>query len=520
MHSNGANRKLDMNPEETLAVQLSKQEKNKTIYWNKFDPFIDLRVEWRASMMRHLFHILPGQKILEIGTGNGKFTRALNAVTRGECEITTIVFSPEYQNEITETLKGYNNIKVVHLYSFPGLLKGEKFDYVVAHNMLENETRDLFLYTMKSLIKPGGGLLLFETNPWNPYYRIRKIVRGLLPIKWKRPAEPVSLNHLQIFSVLSELGYTQINALPYDFLYSPIPKILLWPAQHLSLIMENCPYLRVFAGALYIWAHNPAPENYKKSTIDLCEHNMFFSKVSFVVPCHNEEANIQPLIQGLKDFFGRYIFEIVIVDDNSDDKTAEIVKKLAEEDRRIKFIRRSPPNGVGRALRDGLREAAGEYILIMDADFQHVIPELRDLFDAIVSGADVAVGSRFSRKSVLINYAFTKILANRGFHILANLFLGKHFRDMTNNLKIFRRHVVKRLEIESNDFAANAETGLKPLLLGYRVVEVPISWINRSINMGFSTFRIMKTAPNYWGILLRLMWRQITGQFRQQGIDN
>jgi hypothetical protein len=119
----------------------------------------------------------------------------------------------------------------------------------------------------------------------------------------------------------------------------------------------------------------------------------------------------------------------------------------------------------------------------------------------------------------LVNYAFTKILANRAFHIIANILLGRHFRDVSNNLKIFRHEVAKKLVIESDDFAANAETGLKPILLGYRVVEVPISWVNRSIDMGFSTFRIFNTGPNYWKILLRLVWRRITKQPCQKGTE-
>jgi len=79
-------------------------------------------------------------------------------------------------------------------------------------------------------------------------------------------------------------------------------------------------------------------------------------------------------------------------------------------------------------------------------------------------------------------------------------------------LKIFRSEVAKKLVIESDDFAANVETGLKPILLGYRAVEVPISWVNRSVDMGLSTFQIFKTGPNYWKILLRLTWRRITKQ--------
>ena len=124
----------------------------------------------------------------------------------------------------------------------------------------------------------------------------------------------------------------------------------------------------------------------------------------------------------------------------------------------------------------------------------------------------MAIGSRFSRESVLLNYAFTKILANRGFHILANLLLGKHFRDATNNLKLMRKEVLKNLVLEANDFAANAETGLQPILLDYNVKEVPISWINRSVDMGFSRFNLFNTGPNYFVVLFRLVFRKWFGR--------
>jgi SAM-dependent methyltransferase len=495
---------------EMPGINLSKQEKQRTVYWNTRDTFVDLRMEWRASMMRHLFHILPGQRILEIGAGNGKFAQALVKVTRNECKITMAVFSREYEKEIREKILN-DNIEVIFLDSFPGVLAGEKFDYIIANHLLAYKFRDLFLSSVKSLLRPGGGLLLFEPNPWNPYLRLRRPLQKILPfLRSADDSEPLSLDRLQVFSILSELGYIQINALPHDFLYPPVPKFLLWPVKNLSIVMENFPYLRNFAGSLYIWARNPALEGYKEPSVDLCEHKAFLSRVSFVIPCHNEEMNIIPLVEGLNNFYGRYIHEIIIVDDNSTDNTAGIAERISEKYNYMRIIRRFPPSGVGRALREGIQMASGEYIVTMDGDFKHIIPEIRDLFDAVAAGADMAVGSRFSPKSVLINYAFTKIIANRAFHLLANLFFNKRFRDVSNNLKIFRQEVAKRLVIESDDFSVNAEIGLKPILLGYKVVEVPISWINRTINMGFSTFRIFKTAPNYNKILFKLLWRRIT----------
>jgi hypothetical protein len=75
-----------------------------------------------------------------------------------------------------------------------------------------------------------------------------------------------------------------------------------------------------------------------------------------------------------------------------------------------------------------------------------------------------------------------------------------------------RKEVLQNLVLEADDFAANAETGLQPILLGYKVKEVPISWINRSVDMGFSSFNLMNTGPNYFVVLFRLVFRKWLGR--------
>jgi glycosyltransferase involved in cell wall biosynthesis len=224
--------------------------------------------------------------------------------------------------------------------------------------------------------------------------------------------------------------------------------------------------------------------------------------------------NIEPLVARIKALYGEYIHEIIPVDDNSQDNTAEVIRRLAHEDPAIRPVFRSPPNGVGRALADGYQAATGRYVMSMDCDFQHLLPEMRDLFDAAAEGHDVVVGSRFSRHSVLLNYPFQKIIANRGFHALARIVLRRPFRDLTNNLKLMRREVVDKLQLTQPGFAVNAETGLLPLLMGYDVEEVPISWINRTPDMGVSSFRLAKVGGGYWDVLFRLWRRTLIGNGR------
>jgi dolichol-phosphate mannosyltransferase len=217
----------------------------------------------------------------------------------------------------------------------------------------------------------------------------------------------------------------------------------------------------------------------------------------------------------------RSVVEGRLVDDNSNDNTRDVITRLPAGNSRIKPVYRTPPNGVGRAISDGLRAATGNYILSLDCDFQHLLPEVRDLFDAVAQGCDVAVGSRFSRHSVLLNYPPWKIVANRAFHTLAQVMFLKRFRDLTNNLKLMRREVLESLILLEPGFAINAETGLQPLIRGYNVKEVPISWFGRGIDMGTSSFRMFKASGGYWRVLSRLWLGRFfaVGRYRAHTIN-
>ncbi len=244
----------------------------------------------------------------------------------------------------------------------------------------------------------------------------------------------------------------------------------------------------------------------------MIEHPELYGAISVVVPCYNEEMNIGPLVDGLLRHYDEYLHEIILVDDNSKDRSRQIMLELQEYDPRVKPLFRAPPNGVGRAIAEGLKAASGRWVLTMDCDFLHILSELRDMFDAAVAGADVVLGSRFSRSSVLINYPVQKILCNRSFHLLLNLLFLRKMRDVTNNLKLMRQDVVDNLDLESAWFAVNAETGLKPILMGYDVRPVAISWINRTPEMGSSSFSLVKNGLGYIRILLGLAWKTRLGR--------
>jgi dolichol-phosphate mannosyltransferase len=482
----------------TLAVR----ERYRDEYWRKRDPIAEDRLLWRAQTFRHTVHLLPGQTILELGCGEGLFTHALLQVSRGENRITTMTFQeparvpPDIRAEVELLVSS----------DLPSSLANRHFDYVVAMDLLDQSYASQLLVMVHALLAPGGELVFYESNPGNPILQLRRIFSRILG----KPDPRHLLSRSQIYDLVSEIGFISVYAVYNDFVFPPLTRRLIWLLRNLSILLENAPGVRTMAGSILLHAQKP-PERKHAPGAPLFTHKSLRSAVSFVIPCHNEETNIRPLVDGILGLYEDCVHEIILVNDGSTDGTAEVMAKLAARDQRVKALHRSPPNGVGRAIAQGLSQASGRYVLTMDCDFQHLLPEFRDLFDCAVEGYDVIVGSRFSRHSVLLNYPFFKIVANRGFHLLARLVLLRNFRDLTNNLKLMRRHVVTNLRLRQPGFAVHAETGLQPLILGYRVKEVPISWINRFAGMGTSSFRLIQVGGGYWRVLLDIWLKQVLG---------
>lgn len=488
-----------------LAAALGERERFRDAYLAHRDPIAADRMLWRAQTFRHLVHLLPGETVLELGCGSGAFTRALAGVTRGENPITAVSFTDASPNEGGDPLPP--SVTVLRETALPGSLAGRRFDYVVAMDALDDRTAGDVLQRAHDLLRPGGALLCYESNPWNPVLRLRRLAGRL--VGWRDPR--ALLGRRPLYELMSEVGFIRVFAVYNDFVYAPLSRRLVWLLRNLSIMLENAPGVRTLAGSILVHAQAP-PRVRERPRVALGTHPALRGAVSVVVPCHNEAMNVGPLVARLLELYGDYIHEVVLVDDNSRDGTRAAIEALAAAEPRVRPVYRTPPNGVGRAIADGYRAATGRYVLSMDCDFQHLLPEVRDLFDAAAEGYDVVVGSRFSRHSVLLNYPFAKIVANRGFHALAKLALRRSFRDVTNNLKLIRREVVERLCLLEPGFAVNAETGLQPLLMGCSVKEVPISWINRAPDMGSSSFRLVKVGGGYWQVLRRLWLRDVFGR--------
>ena len=491
-----------MSKEDSFISTLAIREQYRDEYWRKRDPIADDRLLWRAQTFRHTVHLLPGHTILELGCGELRLTRALLRVSRGENPITAVTF----QNSLPTASELDGRVEVLRMSELPGELAKRRFDCIVAMDLLDRSNSSELLGIVHELLVPSGEMVFYESNPWNPMHKLRVMFLRLAGKKDPRNL----LNRPSLYELLSELGFVRVYAVFNDFVFAPLTPSLIWFLRNLSILLENAPIIRRLAGSILIHAQKP-PLRKELPNVSLFAHESLRRTISVVIPSHNEEMNIRPLVERILTLYGEYIHEIIPVNDGSTDRTGEVIDKLAAKDDRIKPLHRVPPNGVGLAIHDGLAAATGRYVLTMDCDFQHLLPEFRDLFDRAAEGHDVVIGSRFSRHSVLLNYPFLKIFANRAFHAIAVVLFGRRIRDVTNNLKIMRREVVQDLQLQQRGFAVNAETGLQPLVLGYNVEQVPISWINRTPGMGVSSFRLANVGGGYWNVLFGLWLRQTFG---------
>lgn len=485
-----------------------KLEASRERNWQRSSRWQGARLRRRAFLVAKSLPVLPGAAVLELGGGSGIWTQHLAAVLAGQNPLTSIVFNEDLAHKARS--RNLPNTRFVFAGSLQSTLSSNKFEYVVGAGILTEEIWPSALRTVYQCLKPGGQFLFFERNAANPL--------GHFPRILKRPTGRAQAGGLRQavrvkgwVDAAAQHGFGGLEVLPCEV----IPPLKSSAGQAIGLILERTPVARRFAAVVSVRGTRPGSVLTEVTPqVNLATHRQLFDAVSVVVPCHNEETNINRLIRTLLGMYGEYIHEIVLVDDNSTDRTAEVARALATTEPRVKLVSRNPPAGVGRALREGYAAASGQYILSIDCDFINIASEFKGLFDAVAEGCDGAIGSRFSLESALVHYPFFKILCNRGYHLFLDLLLGKRVRDISNNLKLYRAEILKDLDIEEDHFAANVETGLKPLLQNYRIREVPTSWINRTADMGKSSFSLLKVGPDYLGVLLRTTWRYWRGQFR------
>jgi len=232
-----------------------------------------------------------------------------------------------------------------------------------------------------------------------------------------------------------------------------------------------------------------------------------------IVPTYNERENILKLIDAV--LAQTPIVDVLVVDDGSPDGTGALVDERAATDGRVHIIHRERKLGLGTAYLAGFRwalERDYEFVFEMDADFSHD-PQHIPQFLASIENADLVLGSRYrDRKVTVVNWPIGRLMLSYFANVYARFVTGLNVFDATGGYKCFRRKVLEAIDlndVRSNGYAFQIEMSFRAWRKGFRIVEIPIVFVDRSEGSSKMSKRIVREAV--W-MVWRLRWWLITGR--------
>ncbi len=222
-----------------------------------------------------------------------------------------------------------------------------------------------------------------------------------------------------------------------------------------------------------------------------------------MIPAYNEEGHIEQTVLALVECLnaGGVRHEILVVNDNSTDRTGAILATLQVSHPTLRVIDNAPPNGFGFAVRRGLASFRGDTVAIVMADGSDQATDVVACYRVLQEGYDCVFGSRFIRGGKAHDYPWLKLILNR----LGNKFIQYLFRlecnDISNAFKLYRRRVIAGIQpLLAVHFNLTVELPLKAVGRGFRYATVPITWHNRK--EGVSKFKIKEMGSRYFFIVL------------------
>ena len=205
-------------------------------------------------------------------------------------------------------------------------------------------------------------------------------------------------------------------------------------------------------------------------------------KATICLPTYNEAENLERMLRALGSSGAR----VLVIDDNSPDGTGAIADRLAEELGYVDVLHRPQKEGLGPAYLAGFERAladGAELVLELDCDFSHDPADVPRLLEAAEQGADLVIGSRYVEGGSIGDWGFTRKLVSSGGSWYARLVLGVPVRDLTGGFKCFRRAVLEAIDlgaVDTRGYAFQIEVTYRALRKGFRVVEIPIRFTDRT----------------------------------------
>ncbi|MDP3042493.1 MAG: glycosyltransferase family 2 protein [Candidatus Omnitrophota bacterium] len=230
-------------------------------------------------------------------------------------------------------------------------------------------------------------------------------------------------------------------------------------------------------------------------------------KLSIVIPVYNEEENIGQVIEHIESQI-KLIFELIVVNDYSSDRTAEIVAGLANKFNNIVLVENKFTPGFANAVKTGLMSAKNEVVVPVMGDLCDDLGTIPLMFEKIKEGFDVVCGARYIKGGARMGGSKVKGFFSFFVGRTMSMFTGIPTQDVSNAFKMYRRGVIQSINIESTGFEISMELALKAYFKGFKVAEVPTVWRERE--KGKSSFKMFNLTPNYfrwylWALKTRLL---------------
>lgn len=222
-----------------------------------------------------------------------------------------------------------------------------------------------------------------------------------------------------------------------------------------------------------------------------------------IIPTYNEKENIEKIIRKVISLDKK--FDILIIEDNSPDGTADIVKKLQKEFTQINILERKGKLGLGTAYIAGFKwaiEKEYDYIFEMDADFSHNPEDLLKLYDACYNGADMSIGSRYVSGVNVVNWPMGRVLMSYFASKYVNFVTRMHINDSTAGFVCYTRKVLEKIDLDAIKFKGYAfqiEMKFTTWKHGFKIKEVPIIFTDRTEGTSKMSGGIFNEA--FWGVI-------------------
>jgi len=236
-----------------------------------------------------------------------------------------------------------------------------------------------------------------------------------------------------------------------------------------------------------------------------------------IIPTYNEKENIEAIIRKVFSLEGN--FNLLIVEDNSPDGTADIIKKLMQEfPEQLYIMERAGKLGLGTAYIDGFKWALAHgymHIFEMDADFSHNPEDLVKLYHACKNGADLAIGSRYISGINVVNWPMGRVLMSYYASAYVRMITGMKIQDTTAGFKCYTRKVLETIDfdkIKFKGYAFQIEMKFTTWKFGFNIVEVPIIFTDRQQGKSKMSGGIFNEA--IWGVM-RMKWRSFFRSYKR-----